>query len=67
MDGAGQNIKNDQNGKSPAESRMNIDKMQKMEAANHKEAPMANSSSNTTALKTMNNNSGTAMGVLHNH
>ena len=56
-----------QNGKSLAESRIYIKEMQKMEAANHKEAPMANSSSNTTALKTMNNNSGTANGVLHNH
>ena len=56
-----------QNGKSPAESRIIIDKMKIMKAANHKEATMANSSSNTTALKTMNNNSGTANGVLHNH
>ena len=46
---------------------MFIDKMQKMEAANHKEAPMANSSSNTAALTFMNNNSGTANGVLHSH
>ncbi len=66
IDGADKS-KNIQNERSPAESRMIIDKFQKMEAANHKEAPMANSSSITTALKTMNNNSDFANGVLHNH
>jgi hypothetical protein len=49
MQFAGENDGNIQNGKSPAESAINDNSFQKMEAVNHEEAPMANTSSNNQA------------------
>jgi hypothetical protein len=64
---AGENHGNIQNGKSPAESEINDNYYQKMEAVNHEEAPMANTGSNNQALIINNIGASDNEGVLHNN